>query len=154
MLGNYRPITVIISMASLYSKVLNARLTQVVERHDLLGDVQGGFRKGRGGADNIFVLHTLLWKARAKNQSAHLAFLDISKAYDSVNREVLWAKLTKLGISGKFLNMLKSMYSGDSVDCNVNGTTTRCIYLTRGLRQGCSLSPLLFDIYIYIEYRP
>ena len=147
-LGNYRPITVIISMASLYSKVLNARLTQVVDRHDLLGDVQGGFRKGRGGADNIFVLHTLLWKARAKNQSAHLAFLDISKAYDSVNREVLWAKLTKLGISGKFLNMLKSMYSGDSVDCNVNGTTTRCIYWTRGLRQGCSLSPLLFNIYI------
>ena len=67
-LGNYRPITVLISMAGLYSKVLNARLTQVIERHDVLGDVQGGFRKGRGGADNIFVLHTMLWKARAQNQ--------------------------------------------------------------------------------------
>ena len=147
-LKNYRPITVIISLAGLFSKVLNARLTQVVERHDILGDVQGGFRKGRGGADNVFILHTLLWKAQAKKQQAHLAFLDISKAYDSVNREVLWAKLTKLGITGKFLNMLMTMYSGDSVDCNVNGTTTRCVYLKRGLRQGCSLSPLLFNIYI------
>ena len=135
-------------MAGLYSKVLNARLTQVIERHDVLGDVQGGFRKGRGGADNIFVLHTMLWKARAQNQSAHLAFLDITKAYDSVNREVLWSKLAKLGISGKFLTMLKTMYSGDSVGCSVNGTTTRCVYLKRGLRQGCSLSPILFNIYI------
>ena len=41
------------------------RETQMVERHDVLGDVQGGFRKGRGGADNIFILHTVLWKARA-----------------------------------------------------------------------------------------
>ena len=147
-LGNYRPITVLISMAGLYSKVLNARLTEVVERHDILGEVQGGFRKGRGGADSVFVLHTLLWKARALKKSAHMAFLDITKAYDSVNREVLWAKLAKLGISGKFLNMLKTMYTGDSVDCSVNGVITRCVYLKRGLRQGCSLSPILFNIYI------
>ena len=148
LLGNYRPITVLISMAGLYSKVLNSRLTQVVERHALLGDVQGGFRKGRGGADNLFILHTLLWKARANKKSIHMAFLDISKAYDTVNREVLWAKLAKIGISGKFLEMLKTMYSGDSVDCVVNGVTTRSVYLKRGLRQGCSLSPMLFNIYV------
>ena len=147
-LGNYRPITVIVSMAGLYSRVLNERLTQVVERHNVLGDVQGGFRKGRGGADNIFILHTVLWKARATNQSAHMAFLDISKAYDSVDRNVLWEKLTKLGISGKFLQMLKTMYTGDSVECTVNGRTTRSVFLKRGLRQGCSLSPLLFNIYV------
>ena len=148
LLGNYRPITVLISLAGLYSKVLNDRLVQVVERHDVLGDVQGGFRKGRGGADNLFILHTLLWKSKSKKKSIHMAFLDVSKAYDTVNREVLWAKMAKLGISGKFLEMLKTMYSGDTVDCVVNGVTTRCVYLTRGLRQGCSLSPILFNIYV------
>ena len=53
-----------------------------------------------------------------------------------------------MGIGGKFLSMLKNMYSGDSVDCVVNGVTTRPVYLRRGLRQGCSLSPMLFNLYI------
>ena len=78
-LGNYRPITVLISLAGLYSKVLNARLTDVVERHRLLGEVQGGFRKDRGCADNTFVLHTVIWKAKALKKAVHMAFLDISK---------------------------------------------------------------------------
>ena len=79
LLGNYRPITVLISLAGLYSKVLNSRLTEVVERHRLLGEVQGGFRKDRGCADNTFVLHSVLWKAKALNKAIHMAFLDISK---------------------------------------------------------------------------
>ena len=81
-------------------------------------------------------------------KKAHLGFVDVSKAYDSVNRSILWSKLEKLGIQGTFLESLKSMYSGDSVRCTVNDTTTRSVYLRRGLRQGCSLSPLLFAIYI------
>ena len=148
LLSNYRPITVLISLAGLYSKVLNGRLTTVVERHNLLGEVQGGFRKGRGASDSNFILHTIFWKARAQNEAVHLGFLDVTKAYDSVNRELLWKKLASIGISGKFLNMLRTMYTGDSVDSVVNGVTTRSVYLKRGLRQGCSLSPMLFNLYI------
>ena len=148
LLSNYRPITVLISLAGLYSKVLNGRLTNVVERHHLLGEVQGGFRKGRGAADSNFILHTIFWKARAQNESVHLGFLDVSKAYDSVNRELLWKKLASVGISGKFLDMLRTMYTGDSVDSVVNGVTSRSVFLKRGLRQSCSLSPMLFNLYI------
>ena len=73
-----------------------------------------------------------------------LAFL----AYDTVDREILWKKLHALGIKGEFLSSLKSLYSDDCIDCVVNGLTTRPIFLRRGLRQGCSLSPLLFALYI------
>ena len=148
LLGNYRPITVLISLSALYSKVLNERLSRVVEEHKLLGEVQNGFRKERCGADNNFILDTVLWKASALRKNAHLGYIDVSKAYDSVNREILWQKLSTLGITGEFLSSLKSLYTDDCIDCVVNGLTTRPIFLRRGLRQGCALSPLLFALYI------
>ena len=147
-LGNYRPITVLISLSSYFSKVLNERLMEVVETHNLLGEAQNGFRKGRCGADNIFLLNTILWKARAEGVKVHVGFVDVQKAYDSVNRRILWSKLETLGIGGAFLQTLKAMYFDDSIRCTVNGVTTRSVYLQRGLRQGCSLSPILFALYI------
>ena len=147
-LSNYRPLTVIISLCGLYSRVLNERLISVVEQHDLLGEIQNGFRKNRCTGDNSFVLDTILWKARAMKKKVHLGFLDISKAYDTVNRSILWKKLHSLGIKGDFLATLMSIYKDDSIDCMINGALTRPIFLRRGLRQGCSLSPLLFALYI------
>ena len=148
LLGNYRPITVLVSLSGLFSKLLNARLIKVTEKHKLLGEIQNGFRKGRCGADNNFVLDTILWKYRAMGRPVHMSFIDISKAYDSVNREILWKKLSSLGFSGDFLSALKALYTDDSVDCVVNGITTRPVFLRRGLRQGCALSPILFALYI------
>ena len=148
LLGNYRPITVLISLSALYSKVLNERLSKVVEEHKLLGEIQNGFRKDRCGADNNFVLDTILWKARSSGKHVHMGYIDISKAYDSINRGILWQKLSTLGINGEFLSTLKSLYTDDSIDCVVNGLLTRPIFLRRGLRQGCALSPLLFALYI------
>jgi hypothetical protein len=56
--------------------------------------------------------------------------------------------MSALGFGGQFLDTIKSIYSGDSVQCVVNGLTTRPVYLGRGLRQGCSLSPMLFNLYV------
>ena len=147
-LGNYRPLTVILSLSGLYSRVLNERLVQVVEVHKLLGEVQNGFRRGRMGADNAFILDSILWKASDQKKKVHMAFFDISKAYDSVDRDILWRRMSALGFGGQFLGTLKSIYIGDSVQSEVNGLTTRPVYLRRGLRQGCSLSPMLFNLYI------
>ena len=148
LLKNYRPITVIISLSGLYSRVLNARLTEVVETHGLLGEDQNGFRKGRRMADNNFILDSVLWKAQATGQKLHLGYVDISRAYDSVNRGVLWSRLRSMGFGGQFLQSLKALYTGDSVESSVSGERTRPVFLRRGLRQGCSLSPILFALYI------
>ena len=146
--GNYRPITVLTAMNATYSKLLNARLEKVVERHQLLGEVQNGFRKGRSGSESAFVLNTVLWKSLAQKKKIHVSFLDLQKAYDSVDRGILWEKMRKLGFGGKFLDSIISMYKGDYVTCDSGGITTDPVFLGRGLRQGCSLSPLLFALYI------
>ena len=79
LLSNYRPLTVIISLCGLYSKILNERLSEVVEHHKLLGEIQNGFRKGRGSVDNSFILDTILWKLRSKGQQVHMGFVDLHK---------------------------------------------------------------------------
>ena len=65
-----------------------------------------------------------------------------------VDRSILWNKLQDMGFGGEFLAALKSIYHNDSIKAAVNGMSTRSIYLGRGLRQGCSLSPLLFALYV------
>ena len=107
--GNYRPLTVLESLTGLYTKLLNKRLVSVVEEHKLLGEVQNGFRKTRSGADCGFILNTVLWKTAAQRKKVHLAFLDLQKAYDSVDRVTLWRRLAALGFKGKFLATLQVM---------------------------------------------
>ena len=145
---NYRPLTVLPCLCAIYSKILNARLTEVVERHRLLGEVQNGFRKDRSTTDCAFTLNSILWKTIAKKKKVSLAFLDLAKAYDSVCRDTLWKKLAKMGFGGQFLESLKSLYKGDFVTCEANGITSKPVFLGRGLRQGCSLSPMLFALYV------
>ena len=65
-----------------------------------------------------------------------------------MDRDLLWSRLEQLGLGPKFLGALKSLYEKDCVSTTVNGETTRRIYLKKGLRQGCSLSPMLFALYV------
>jgi exonuclease III len=148
LLSNYRPLTVIISLSSLYSRLLNGRLTVVTEEHDLLGEIQAGFRQGRCCADNNFVLNTILSKANALGNEVHTAYIDLTKAYDTVNREKLWVKMLNLGFSTKFVACIQRMYNNDSIVTEVCGIKTRPIFLSRGVRQGCSMSPILFALYM------
>ena len=147
-ISNYRPLTVIPCMCSTYSKLLNARLIEVTEKHRLLGEIQNGFRRDRCGTDSAFILNSILWKSMAKKKKVSLAFMDLQKAYDSINRETLWKKMAAMGFGGQFLESIKSLYKDDFVTSEVNGVTTVPVYLGRGLRQGCSLSPILFAIYV------
>ena len=148
MLSNYRPLTVCISMYGIYSRMLNSRLTKVVEDHDLLGEIQAGFRKTRSASDNLFVLNTILSKAKELGQQVHKSFIDITKAYDTVNRPLLWRKMRKMGFSDSFVNNIETLYNDDCITSNINGRTTRPVYLSRGVKQGCSLSPMLFALYL------
>ena len=82
---------------------------------------------------------------KGKKLSTFCAFTDFSKAYDSVNRQLLWSKLQSVGVYGKMLNAVKSLYCNISVCIRVNNYYTNWFNVNCGLRQGCGLSPLISE---------
>ena len=98
--------------------------------------------------DDIFVLHGLISHILNNGERLYCAFVDFTKAFDYVVRENLWYKLIKIGIWGKILNIIKSMFScvkSRVKYCNKLGKEFDCIL---GVRQGECLSPLLFSLYL------
>ena len=76
------------------------------------------------------------------------SYIDFSKAFVRIDRALLWSKLTKLGLHGRVLSVLKSLYTNVQCCVKVNGTCTEYFESNCGLKQGCLLSPLLFSLYI------
>ena len=106
------------------------------------------FRKKRSTVDQLLALTDLVVTRTKLNQSTFTAFVDFKKAYDFINRDKLWKRLFESGISGKMLNAIMSLYKSVSSCVRVNTFKTEWFNVHSGLRQGCILSPLLFNLYI------
>lgn len=107
---NYRGITLLSALGKLFSRVINNRLSEWSEKYFVLIEAQAGFRANMGTVDDIFVLHGLISHILNHGKQLYYAFIDFTKAFDYVVRENLWYKLIKMGIRGKILNIIRSMY--------------------------------------------
>lgn len=87
-----RPLTVSSILLNMFTKILHECMDKICEQEGLYGPVQYGFRKGRSTSDCVLVLLAAVRRAKKKNQTVSLAFCDIAKAYDSVDRELLYTK--------------------------------------------------------------
>ena len=87
-------------------------------------------------------------KHRAKGKALHIAYLDISKAYDTVNHKQLWHVCQSYGIMGKWLENLQRLYEGTRIRSLTSQGPTEEVEMKSGIRQGCPLSPVLFALYI------
>ena len=143
-----RPLTVSSVILSLITKIVHARMDPICEREGFYGPVQFGFRKGRSTSDCVFILLAAIRRAKKKNHTISLAFCDIAKAYDSVNRELMYLKLDSIGFGGRVKGLIQSMYFNDSVRVRLGGGLSSPLWFTRGVKQGCVLSPMLFSLYI------
>ena len=81
-------------------------------------------------------------------QKIYACFVDFKKAFDSVGHQCLFYKLENLGIRGNLLNLIKDIYRKTKCAVKVDGKITDFFYFTKGVRQGCPLSPLLFNLYV------
>ena len=98
--------------------------------------------------DNIFVIHGLITHMLNGGKLFYCAFIDFSKAFDYVVRDILWYKLVKLGIRGQILKVIKSMYKNTKSRVKSNNELSDEFTCCLGVRQGECLSPFLFAIYV------
>lgn len=135
-------------MYKLYCSVLNERISNWVKHNRILVDEQNGFRKKRSTIDHVSALYKVIDTRKKLKQSTIAAFIDFRKTYDFINRSKIWNRLCNTGINGKMLRALKSLYSTVFASVRVNCFSTDWFDVKSGLRQGCILSPLLFNLYI------
>ena len=146
--GNYRGITLLSAAGKILAKILSTRLTSLAE--NILPESQCGFRPGRGTADMIFTARQIQEKCREQRKPLYMGFIDLTKAFDSINRELLWEILSRYGCPPKFINILKLLHDNMSVTVIANGNTTQPFKVTSGVKQGCVIAPTLFSVFIAV----
>ena len=146
--NGYRGIAVGMALSKLYSMVLLIRLDSVAESNGMRAKGQAGFRKGRGTPDNAFVLQHAIESCQKRAKTMYVAFIDFEKAYDRVNRDLLWRVLEGYGLHGDFLTALRHMYAKVTMQVRANGDVGDVFQADVGVKQGDPLSPLLFGLFI------
>jgi len=122
--GNYRGISLGDASSKIYGADINRRLQEWVEEHNITGEYQAGFKKGYSTIDHLFTLMSCVFKQFSRNRKLYVAYIDFEKAFDSINRNLLWPILLKNGIKGKMYRCIKSMYENVKarVRCGANMT--------------------------------
>ena len=145
---DHRGIAVSPVAAKLFAMVMLARLDRWAESRGLRAKGQAGFRAGRGTPDNLFVLRHIIDAAAARKQPLFCAYVDFSKAYDRVDRGVLWRVLRGCGLHGAALSTVQAMYESVRMQVRMRGKLGPAFESGVGVKQGCPLSPLLFGILV------
>uniref|UniRef100_A0A8C0A939 Reverse transcriptase domain-containing protein n=1 Tax=Bos mutus grunniens TaxID=30521 RepID=A0A8C0A939_BOSMU len=142
---NYCTIALISHASKVMLKILQARLQQYVNRE--LPDVQAGFRKGRGTRDQIANICWMIEKAREFQKNIYFCFIDYAKAFDCVDHNKLWKILKEMGIPDHLTYLLRNLYAGQEATVRTEHGTIDWFQIGKGVRQGCILSPCLFNLY-------
>ena len=144
--SSFRGISLLSVVGKLYGKVLIRRISDSTE--GVICEEQCGFRRGRGCVDQIFAVRQVCEKYLAKGKEVFWGFMDLEKAYDRIDREGLWQMLRLYGLGGRLLRAVKSFYESSRACVRVGDSVSEWFPVRVGLRQGCVMSPWLFNLYM------
>ena len=114
----------------------------------IIAEEQAGFRAGRSTTEQIFNLRILCEKYLQHLQDLYLVLIDFKKAFDRVWHAALWATVKKYNISANLIQVIKTLYNKATSAVLFNGSIGDWFRTTVGVRQGCLLSPTLFNIFL------
>ena len=147
---NYRGISLLSVVGNLFTGLLSMRVGSFLEKGNLLANEQNGFWPKRSCVDHIFTLCDLLRIRKARNIETFCAFVDFQKAFDYVDHDLLRHKLLEIGIDGDICRVIKSIYTKPESCVAVCNRLSGWFLVKSGVRQGDSLSPILFTVFIKV----
>ena len=146
--SNYRPVSLLSLPGKLLEKIVHSRITAFLEERGFLSKNQGGFRKGYSTISTVADLTDDLLERTNTGLTTLASFIDLSKAFDTVNREILINKLQLAGIRGNPLKWCASYLTDRRQRTVVNGSSSGYLPVRCGVPQGSVLGPLFFLIYV------
>ena len=139
---NYRGIALLNTILKLFTKVILSKLVTYIQPRE----EQQGFRKNRSTTDANFIIRQIIEKSIEFNNPAYLCFVDLTKAFDRVRLTDVTECLRDREVPEQMVRVIKELNTNTTARIKVNNQTSRCITIKNGVRQGDSLSPMLFNL--------
>ena len=144
---NWRPICLQLTLYKLYTAILANRIASWAIQYSAFSPAQKGFLAYDSCAEHNFVLQAILTDSRRSKRDLMLAWLDLRDAFGSVPHELLMLSMQRIGLSGSIIGVVRDIYHNSSISVKTGKNTyTPPIPQNRGVKQGCPLSPILFNI--------
>ncbi|GBN32992.1 Retrovirus-related Pol polyprotein from type-1 retrotransposable element R2 [Araneus ventricosus] len=145
---NWRPIALSSTIYKMFTKCLAARLGDWCEKYNVLSINQKGFTPYDGVVEHNFVLQQRLLLARSRGKEICIAWLDVTNAFGAIPHGAIFEALAAINTGSVFIDIIKDIYCDSATKILTNEGPTNEIPLLSGVKQGCPISGLLFDICI------
>lgn len=147
-INNYRPISILPVFSKIMEKAISTRLVNFLENNNLLSNSQFGFRQNRSTESALIQFVNNVYNCLEEKLFVAGVFIDLSKAFDSLDHNILIEKLKHVGIRGTPLQLFKSYLDSRSQAVYCNSSKSEFKLISKGVPQGSILGPILFLIYI------